>query len=322
MAAELLHLHKQSWTGLRLGLIEELEAHLHPQAQMKIIDLLQKEDNIQLILTTHSPNLGSKVKLKNLILCDSQYVYPLGPEYTKLDFDDYIFLERFLDVTKSNLFFAKGILLVEGWAEEILLPALANKMKEQGIISKDLTEAGISVVNIGNTAFIHYSRIFLRKDGNGVLNIPVSIVTDVDVREYEKLEEKDKEGKTYYQYIKRNKTEYEKELKEEIEKRKKEFKDQKVIVFVAPHWTLEYSLLKSPHLLNKFCEIFKKIHPRIDNTKYEEELAKKLINKGLKKTEIAYHLAQALDSDPKITIDDKDFGIEYLIEAIKYVVRN
>ena len=39
------------------------------------------------------------------------------------------FLERFLDVTKANLFFAKGVIMVEGWAEEILIPALAKKLK-------------------------------------------------------------------------------------------------------------------------------------------------------------------------------------------------
>jgi len=63
MASELLHLQKKDWSGLRLGLIEELEAHLHPQAQMQIIEALQKHKEIQLILTTHSPNLGSKIKL-------------------------------------------------------------------------------------------------------------------------------------------------------------------------------------------------------------------------------------------------------------------
>ena len=37
IAAELLHLEKENWDGIRMGLIEEIEAHLHPQAQMRII---------------------------------------------------------------------------------------------------------------------------------------------------------------------------------------------------------------------------------------------------------------------------------------------
>ncbi len=82
MAAELVHLQKKNWNGIRLGLIEELEAHIHPQAQMQIIESLQKEENIQLILTTHSPNLGSKVKLENLILFDNKNAFLLGKDYT------------------------------------------------------------------------------------------------------------------------------------------------------------------------------------------------------------------------------------------------
>lgn len=193
MSSELLHLQKKNWDGLRLGLIEELEAHLHPQAQMQIIETLQNEKNIQLILTTHSPNLGSKINLENLILCNNNSAFPFGSDYTELEPKDYTFLERFLDTTKANLFFAKGLIFVEGWAEEILLPSLAKKLKSQNIISKNLTEAGVSVVNIGNTAFLRYSRIFLRKK-NPELNIPVSIITDVDIPDYEKIAKKDGDG--------------------------------------------------------------------------------------------------------------------------------
>ena len=65
MAAELLHLDKEGWTGLRLGLIEEIEAHLHPQAQMQVIEMLQKFTHIQLILTTHS--IKSKTQQPNSV---------------------------------------------------------------------------------------------------------------------------------------------------------------------------------------------------------------------------------------------------------------
>ncbi len=55
------------------------------------------------------------------------------------------YLEKFLDVTKSNLFFAKGIILVEGWAEELLIDSLAKS------IGLNLTQKKVSVINIGNT---------------------------------------------------------------------------------------------------------------------------------------------------------------------------
>lgn len=116
IAAELLNLKKDDWTGLKLCLIEELEAHLHPQAQLRVIEYLQKqaESNIQLILTTHSPNLASKVYLKNIILINSQYPFSFAPDNTMLNNEDYIFLQKFLDVTKSNMFFSKGLIFVEG----------------------------------------------------------------------------------------------------------------------------------------------------------------------------------------------------------------
>ena len=304
MAAELLHLNKENWEGLRLGLIEELEAHLHPQAQMQVIETLQKQDEVQLIITTHSPNLASKIKLKNLIICNGNNAFPMGKDYTELKEDSYVFLEKFLDVTKSNLFFAKGVILVEGWAEEILIPSLAKA------IGIDLTAKGVSVVNIGNVGFDHYSNIFLRKNAP-FMDIPVAVVTDCDVREYEENGD---------EYQKRNDIDSERENKiREIESKS----SQNVNFFVAPHWTLEYSLFLSQSLTDKFQEIVKSIHKKIDEeVDFEEGLARKLLKKGnLEKTEIAYKLANYLDGLENISLEEND-TICYLKKAIKYAAGN
>jgi putative ATP-dependent endonuclease of OLD family len=314
MAAELLHLNKNNWDGIRLGLIEELEAHLHPQSQMQVIERLQKEKNIQLILTTHSPNLASKVKLENLIICNESTTFPLGETYTKLESSDYIFLERFLDVTKANLFFAKGIIMVEGWSEEILIPALARKMKKDGILAKDLTDAGVSIVNVGSLAFLRYSRIFLRKN-EPEINVPVAIITDIDIPEYE-YDTPNKE------YKHRDPIEIKSEADTKTNKLQGDYTDQKVKAFLAPHWTFEYSIFKSDSLSMKFQEITKRIHPRSDFEDFEKGLATKLLNKGLDKTGIAYALAQSIENDPAIIIDVNDESIKYLIEAITYVCGN
>ncbi|MGV8984321.1 AAA family ATPase [Clostridium sp.] len=60
--------------------MEEIEAHIHPQAQMKVIESLQKKidsNGTQLIITTHSPNLASKLKLQNLIICYNNNAFPM-----------------------------------------------------------------------------------------------------------------------------------------------------------------------------------------------------------------------------------------------------
>ena len=100
----------------------------------------------------------------------------MGKTYTKLADTDYKFLERFIDTTKANLFFAKGVILVEGWAEELLIPTLAKK------IGQDLTQKQISVVNIANTAFLRYVKIFQRQIIDENIGINVSVITDLDLR--------------------------------------------------------------------------------------------------------------------------------------------
>lgn len=251
IAAELLLLKKNNYQGLKLGLIEEIEAHLHPQTQIRMIEAIQtiSEDNkIQLILTTHSTSLASKVKLKNLILCKDGNLYPMGKEYTKLREGDYLFLERFLDSTKSNLFFANGVILVEGDAENILLPTFAKK------IGLDLSQHGISIVNVGSTAFLRYSNIFLRKDDKS-LNLKVSLITDVDVKPsiHEEPQTKNKTDDSGNIIKDSNQKNIKIEMTpEEIEEKrtqtiqdKKEAYQAPVSAYIAPHWTLEYCIARS-----------------------------------------------------------------------------
>lgn len=307
MASELLHLNKKDYDGLRLGLIEELEAHLHPQAQMQVIESLQNQDNIQLILTTHSPNLASKVKLENIIICEGDNSFPLGKEYTKLNDDDYTFLEKFLDTTKANLFFAKGIIMVEGWAEEILLSSLAKS------IDIDLTAKGVSVVNIGHIGFDHYSKIFLRNEAPA-MKIPVAVITDSDVKEYEKVDS---------EIQKRDSEIINSENLQKLSLVNSKSRNN-IKYFCAPKWTLEYSLLKSDFLGESLIDVLKNVHSGTGwDEDPEKELANKLLNKGLKKPEIAYRLATKIESSFCIvTALNKEDSINYLLNAIRYATGN
>lgn len=329
MAAELLHLKKENWDGLKLCMIEELEAHLHPQAQMKIIEALQKETDVQLILSTHSPNLASKVRLHNLIFCNNNLALPLGEfpteenkeknedKYTKLLKEDYIFLERFLDVTKANLFFSKGIILVEGWSEEIFLPVLAKRL------GYDLTKNEVSIINVGSTAYLRFAKIFLRNDDKE-LNIPVSVISDIDLPEYEREIEIDENGKpkkngkkNIYKFNRLN-IEDETRISKKNIKEAQFNKSKSVLHFVSDLWTFEYCLLKSNYMSTEFKKVLRDTHSdTFSNDNWEENLAKILLSKSLDKTEVAYKLS-LIDEEIDIDTIDKDDTIYYLINAIKH----
>lgn len=190
MAMELLLLDiKEKNNEFGLALIEEIEAHIHPQAQLRVIKHLEENIKSQTILTTHSITLASIANLNSLILCRNNNSYSLNNKYTRLSSGDYEFLERFLDSTKANLFFAKGVIMVEGDAENILIPTIAK------IIEKPLYMHGVSIVNVGNVAFLRYSNIFISKEGDKTIGIPTSIVTDLDVRPIQYYQDDDNNSK-------------------------------------------------------------------------------------------------------------------------------
>src|SRR5680860_1856149 len=114
----------------------------------------------------HSTTLASNIPLENLILCYSQSdgagIFPLKRDLTDLEDDDYEFLYRFLDATKSNLFFARGVLIVEGDAENILLPVIAE------LLDRELYKYGVSIVNVGSKALLRYTKIFRRSNGSSL----------------------------------------------------------------------------------------------------------------------------------------------------------
>lgn len=189
------------------------------------------------------------ISLKNLVLLEGGHAFALAPGQTKLSANDYRFLERFLDVTKANLFFAHGVLIVEGDAEAILLPTLAR------LLGTDLTEHGVSIVNVGGTGLRRFSRIFQRHDESASgLPVPVACLADMDVmpdcapvilglvtsdddekwksprRRWQATRDFGDEEKTPGQAL------------DEWRARGRANDGQSVRTFVADHWTLEYDL--------------------------------------------------------------------------------
>lgn len=152
--------------------IEEPEAHLHPQFQRAVFDkLLGNPDPAQaLIVTSHSPTLAAAAPLRSIVSLRSvdgaSRAYSLaGLSVSADELDD---IERYLTATRSELLFARGVIFVEGDAEEALLPGFANAL------GHGLDELGISVCNVAGTNFVPYVKLA------GSLGLPFSVVTDWD----------------------------------------------------------------------------------------------------------------------------------------------
>jgi len=251
MACELLLLGSES-EGFPLLLVEEPEAHLHPQRQLRLMQFLQQKamearadgQRIQIIVTTHSPNLASAIRLDNLVLLSGAKAFPLCAGRTELDPSDYGFLSRFLDVTKANLFFARGLMIVEGDAENILLPALAR------ILQRDFTENGVSIVNVGGIGLRRFARIYQRKNPatDGLIPVSVACVTDLDVMPdcAPEITGRVRPGEAWPEKKKRRWRAKKDYTPQELVARREEIRGkasgQNVETFVADEWTLEYAL--------------------------------------------------------------------------------
>jgi putative ATP-dependent endonuclease of the OLD family len=183
MAAELLLLQSHP-DQVPFLLLEEPEAHLHPQHQTLFMQVLERKvapiaagkdgQQVQTLLSTHSPQLAAGADLDAMVMVLDHKVFPLAKGMTKLEVDDYAFLRRFLDATKANLFFARGVVIVEGDGENILLPALAAKM------GRPFGKHGVSIVNVGHRGLFRYSRIFQRID-HSTIPVPVALLPDRDI---------------------------------------------------------------------------------------------------------------------------------------------
>jgi putative ATP-dependent endonuclease of OLD family len=168
--------------------IEEPEAHLHPHLQRLVYrDFLRRRVHQEgegegenprpatsILMTTHSPHIVSVSPLKSLVLLrtsaegdGSEGVSTAGLELKEEERED---LERYLDVSRGEMLFAKGVLLVEGDAETYLVPALAK------LLGHDLDELGVTVCSVAGTNFAPYVKLL----GPKGLDMPFAVLTDFD----------------------------------------------------------------------------------------------------------------------------------------------
>jgi len=181
IATLLAGLEQEKDAELHVLLIEEPEAHLHPQLQDLLMRYVETaaSSRVQVVVTTHSPNLASTPSVERItVLARERRHRPVVARAIKefgIDPDDVAHLHRFLDVTKASLLFARGVLLVEGVAEQLVVPAIAQQM------NKPLAQHGIAVVNIGGLAFRPFAALF----GPDRLPYRCALLTDSDPPEDE-----------------------------------------------------------------------------------------------------------------------------------------
>lgn len=157
-------------------LFEEPEAHLHPQLQLTLFKALSALP-FQSILTTHSTHITANAELESYVVLtqtgDPAVASAVPAKDAGLEQEEIFDLERYLDATRSNLLFARKVMLVEGPAELFLIPAILKQVKEI-----DLDREGISVIPIYGVHFGVYAKLFSADS----LPKKCAIVTDGDLK--------------------------------------------------------------------------------------------------------------------------------------------
>jgi len=317
----------QSFTILA---VEEPEAHLHPILQRLIYrEVLHKSAN-SVIFTSHSPHIASVAPIDAIVHLQSNggNTRVTSTATLTLDARDKNDLHRYLDVRRAELYFGKGVVLIEGVAEEYIVPAAAT------LLATPFEDYGIVVCNINSANFKPYAQLLT------ALDIPFVVIADGDYYEIEEITDakgRKKETRKYHILSTKSGSDcgyrgneiaadilIELNLIDDADI-PEGFTDQDKLfaahgIFIG-HYTLEVDILeKSPVAVDKFKTIYSELilggdlmqenfETDVDNGDYWAALKK--IESNIGKGRFAQRLAGNLS---------KDLIPTYIQEAIKSVV--
>lgn len=281
---------------INILLIEEPEAHLHPQLQKILFANLNELKTTQVFMTSHSTHIASDCDYKNLnILFRNQdkEIKSFSPFKDGLLTErENLLLKRYLDATRSEMFFASAIIYVEGVGEQFIIPAIAKEV--YGI---NLTEHNISVIPIHSRYFDPYLKIV--QDTN--LEIPTAAIIDGDSAE---LKDED-------------------EATTAVENAKKLEVTNRVVVFSGVQ-TLEIDLFPDPTTNNSYLKsTFENLNHKqsfanlIKATKGSDDSWGEELISRIDQTVLKGRFAQELS-----LLIDKDFKVpNYIEDAILHIAK-